>query len=148
MVHRSAYGIRDAVIAALLLDIVVAAGREQRRLGIFLPLRLDDVADVDQLVVPGVERNDLGRGVLEQVGDDAARHRRDDLLSHRRIGRDAVVDRVAAGLLVIGDDLFKRCILFLGEPLGPSIFLNDVSSSWANPWVHHTVALVAAALAI
>ena len=31
--------------AALLLDVVVAVGREQRGLGVFLLLRLDDVAD-------------------------------------------------------------------------------------------------------
>src|SRR5271166_4381807 len=36
-----------------------------------------------------------------------------------RIGRDAVVDRVAARLLVIGDDLLERDILFFGEPLCP-----------------------------
>jgi hypothetical protein len=119
MVHRSADGIRHTVNAALLLDIVVAADREQRGLGVFLPLRLDDVADVDQLVLPGVERNDLGRVVLEQVGDEAAGHRRDDLLPQRRIGHDAVVDRVAAGLLVFGDDLLERDVLFLGGALGP-----------------------------
>src|SRR5438552_3881055 len=81
-------GIRHTVIAALLLDIVVATDREQRSLGELLPLRLDNVADIDQLVVPGVQRNDLGRSVLEDVGDDAAGHRRDDLLTHRRVGRD------------------------------------------------------------
>src|ERR1700738_2366720 len=67
MVHRSADGIGHTVNAALLLYIVVAADREQRGLGVFLPLRLDDVAEVDQLVLPGVERNDLGRGVLGQI---------------------------------------------------------------------------------
>jgi len=119
MVHRSADGIRHTVIAASLLDIVVAVDREQRGLGVFLPLRLDDVAHVDQLVLPRVEGDNFGRGVLEQVGDDAAGHRRDDLLAHRRIGHDAVVDRVAARPFVIGDELFERDILFLGEPLGP-----------------------------
>src|ERR1700724_2377819 len=119
MVHRSADGIRYTVNATLLLDIVVAADREQRGLGVFLPLRLDDVADVDQLVVPGVQRNNLGRGVLEQIRDDAAGHRRDDLLPQRRIGHDAVVARVASGLLVFGDDLFERDALFLGGALAP-----------------------------
>jgi hypothetical protein len=69
--------------------------------------------------LPGVERNDLGRGVLEQVGDAAAGHRRDDLLAHRRIGDNAVVDRVAAGLLVVGNDLLERNILLLRETLNP-----------------------------
>jgi hypothetical protein len=119
MVHRSADGIGHTVNTALLLDIVIAADREQRGLGVFLPLRLDDLAHVHQLVLPGVERNDLGGGVLEQVGDDAADHRRDDLLAHRRIGDNAVVKRVAAGLLVIGNDHLERNILFLRETLNP-----------------------------
>src|SRR6516225_2035185 len=58
MVHRSADGIRHTVIAALLLDMVVAVDREQRGLGVFLLLRLDDVTRVDQLVLPCIERND------------------------------------------------------------------------------------------
>ena len=104
---------------ALLLDIVVAADREQRGLGVFLLLRLDDVADVDQLVLPSVQRNDLSGVVLEQIRDEAAGHRRDDLLAQRRIGHDTVVDRIAADLLVIGDDLFDRDVLFFGGALGP-----------------------------
>jgi hypothetical protein len=104
---------------ALLLDIVVAADREQRGLGVFLLLRLDDVADVDQLVLPSVQRDDLSRVVLKQIRDEAAGHRRDDLLAQWRIGHDAVVDRVAAGLLVIGDDLFDRDVFLFGGALGP-----------------------------
>ena len=119
MVHPRTDGIRHAVKAAFLLDIVVAAGREQRGFGEFLLLSFDDVADVDQLVLIGVERDDLSRRVLEQIGDDAARHRRDNLLAYRRVGDDGVVDRVAAGLLVIGDEFFERNILLFGETLDP-----------------------------
>jgi hypothetical protein len=54
MVHRSTNGIRHTVIAALLLDVVVAVNREQRGIGVFLLLRLDDVADINQLVIPGI----------------------------------------------------------------------------------------------
>ena len=67
----------------------------------------------------------------KQIRDDAAGDRRDDLLAHRRVGNDAVIDLIAARLLVIGDDLLERDVFFL-----------------AKPWVHHTVAVVAAALAI
>ena len=65
MVHRSADGIRHTVIAALLLDVVIAGGCEQRGLGILRFLRPDDVGHVDQLVLPGVKRDYLGRGVLK-----------------------------------------------------------------------------------
>ena len=80
MVHPRTDGIRHTVKTALLLDIVVAIGGEQRGLGVFLPLRLDDIAHIDQFVGPGIECNDFGRGVLEHIRDDAAGHRRDDLL--------------------------------------------------------------------
>jgi hypothetical protein len=54
----------------LFCDVVVAVGIEQRGLGVLLLLCLDDVADIDQLVVPGVERSDLGRIVGEQIRDE------------------------------------------------------------------------------
>ena len=119
MVRQHRRRIGHAVKAALFLDAVVAIDREQRGFGVFLSLRLDNVADVDQLAVPGLQGNQLGRGALVQIRHDAARHRRDDLLAQRRIGDDAVVDGVAAGLLVIGDELAKRHILLLDEALGP-----------------------------
>src|SRR5712691_6199741 len=119
MVGQRTDGVRHTVKAALFFDAVVAIDREQRGPGILRLLGLDDVADIDQLVAPGLQRNDFGRRVLVEVRDDAAGYRRDDLLAQRRIGRDAVVDRVAAGFLVFGDDLFERDILFLGEALDP-----------------------------
>ena len=79
----------------------------------------DDIAYIDQFVVPGEQRDDLEGVVLEQVRHGAAGHRRDDLLALWRIRDDAVVDRVAAGLLVVGDDLLERDVFFLGEALDP-----------------------------
>ena len=111
--------IRHTIKAALLLDAVVAIDGEQGGPSILRFLCLDHVRHIDQPVLPGIERNNLGGSVLEQIGDDAARHRRDDLLAHRRIGNDAEVDRVAARLLVIGDDLFECDILLLREALHP-----------------------------
>jgi hypothetical protein len=82
-------------------------------------LGFDNIGQIDQLVVPGVQRNDLERVVGEHVGDDAALHRRDDLLAQRRKGRNGHVDRIAARLLVIGNDLLDCDVLFFGEALGP-----------------------------
>jgi hypothetical protein len=62
-------------------------------------LRIDDVGYVDQLVVPGEQRNDFAGVVLKQVRNLAAGHRRDDLLAQRGIRNDAVFERVAARLL-------------------------------------------------
>src|SRR5205085_4728100 len=108
-----------AIETALLFDAVVAIDSEQRGLGELRFLCLDDIADIDQLVGPGIQRDDLARGILEYVRDDAALDRRDDLLPHRGIGRDAVVDRVAARLLVVLDELLEGDILLLGEALDP-----------------------------
>jgi hypothetical protein len=82
-------------------------------------LRVDNVRHVDKLVIPGKQRNDFARIVLEQIRNLAACHRRNDFLALRGEGNDAVVDRVAAGLLIIGDDLFECGILFLDEALRP-----------------------------
>src|SRR6516164_8247682 len=109
----------SAVEAALLCDAVVAVGIEQRSLSVLLLLRFDNIADIEQLVVPGIERDDLVRIVAEHVRDDATLHRRDDLLALRRERHDAELDRVAAGLLVIGDVLFDRRILFRDKALRP-----------------------------
>jgi hypothetical protein len=82
-------------------------------------LRVHDIGHIDELVLPREERNDLSRVVGEQIRDDAALHRGDDLLALRGERHDLQVDRVAASLLVIGDDLFDRHILFLREALRP-----------------------------
>ena len=84
-----------------------------------LPLRLDDIAHIDELVVPSVQRSDLWRSVLEQVGDLAGGHSRHDLLPQRRIRGDGRLDLIAARLLVIGNELLERDILFMGEALDP-----------------------------
>src|SRR5690348_7162418 len=77
----------NAVEAALFCDTVVAVDQRQRGVGVMLPLRLDDIAHIDELVVPSVQRSDLWRSVLEQVGDLAGGHSRHDLLPQRRIDR-------------------------------------------------------------
>ena len=84
-------------------------------------LGFDDVGDFDNLVVPGILRNDdlVVDVVGDQIGDIAAGDRRDDLLHQRRKRDEAVVDRVAARLLVIGDDFAKRRILLGDKALGP-----------------------------
>src|SRR5690349_16953552 len=72
VVREASLGQRDAVIAALFLFFVVAKVIEQRALGIERFLSLNDVGDVDQLVLPGVQRDDLAGIVREHVWDDAA----------------------------------------------------------------------------
>jgi hypothetical protein len=47
MVDECVLIIRHPIIAALFGGAVVAISREQRGLGVFLPLRIDDVADVE-----------------------------------------------------------------------------------------------------
>ena len=58
----------------------------------------------------------------EQIGDDAARHRQMIFWRMRRKRHDTVVDRVAALLLVIGDDFFHRNVFFRGKALHPPYF--------------------------
>ena len=84
-------------------------------------MRVDDVADLDHFVVPGVLRNDdLRRNVVRyEVRDIAAGDRRNDLLHQRGEGDQAVVDRVAARLLVFVDDPLERGIFLGHETLGP-----------------------------
>src|SRR5215831_20261615 len=62
--HGASIGYR--IIAAPFLDAVVAVAAEQRGLGVFRFLRLDDIGGVDQLVVPGIERENFDRVVREQ----------------------------------------------------------------------------------
>src|SRR5205807_8457512 len=76
-------------------------------------------ADVNELVVPGDKRDDFEGIVLEEVGNHAAGHRRDDLLSLGRVWNDAVIELVAARLFVIGDELLERDVFFLGKTLNP-----------------------------
>ena len=118
--HRAGKG--HGVIATPFLDAVVTKGGEQRRFGVLRFLRLDDVAHIDQLAVPGKQGDDFGGRVLEQVRHDAAGHCRNDLLAHRRIRRDAVIDLVAARLLIVGDDLLEGDVFLLGKALDPPRF--------------------------
>ena len=111
--------IGHGVIATPFLDAVVAECSEQCRFGVLRFLRLDDVADVDQLVVPGIQREDFHWVVREQVGDNPAGQGRDDLLAVWREGHEGIVDRIAAGLLVLLDNGFERHVLFFGETLDP-----------------------------
>src|SRR5438270_10110555 len=124
-----------SVKAAPFLNVIVAVSVEQRRLGVLLPSRLDNVGDIDQFVVPGVERNNFRRVVGEKVRNDAARHCRHDLLALRRKWHDAELNRIAAGLLVIGDDLLDRYVLFRDEALRPPHFRGrgrSIGDVWAR----------------
>ena len=108
-----------AVECALLGRVVVAVGGAQRRVDVLRFLGLDDVADVDELVGPCVQRQKGEIGVFHDVRDDAAGYGRDFLLAQRRERNDAVLDLIAAGFLVVGHQLFEGDILFLSETLGP-----------------------------
>ena len=57
-------------------------------------------------------------GDLDHIGDDAAGDRRDCLLPQRRIGDEAVVDLVAARLLVIGGHRLEGRSLPRGQSPG------------------------------
>jgi hypothetical protein len=81
-------------------------------------LGVDDIGHVDQLVVPGIKRDDFCRVVLEQVGDHPAGDRRNDLL------------------VVIGDELLERYILLLGEALHPP-HLRGLCRRLGNIGLHH-----------
>src|SRR6195256_5418044 len=106
------------VIVAMGIEIV-AIGIEQRGLGQQRLLGLDDIAYVDQLVFPGVERGNLAWVIHHHIRDDAGMHRRDDFLPLWGKGRDAQIDRVAARLLVIGKGLLDSDVLVLHEALRP-----------------------------
>jgi hypothetical protein len=95
---------------------------DQRGLGKLLALRRHDVADIDQPVVPGKQRDNFGRGADEHVRDDAGLHRRDDLLAQRRKRHDIELERVTARLRIIRGDLLDRDVLFLDKPLRPPQF--------------------------
>src|SRR5215470_13425718 len=78
-----------------------------------------NVADIDELVGPGVQRQKREVGELHDIRDDPGGDRRNCLLAHRCERDDAVLDLVAACLLVIGDQFFEGDILLLGEALHP-----------------------------
>ena len=110
---------RHHVVAALFGDaVVVVAGVDRDRDEIFF-LRLDDVADIEELVVPGVQRGKFEVGGFDNVRHRAALDRRDRLLAQRRKRDDAELDLVAARLLIIGDDPVERGVFLLGETLRP-----------------------------
>ena len=112
---------RNVGVAALLGDVVVVLGRQQRRRMEVILLGLDDVCDVKQLVVPGILRHDrlVGDVVEHDVGCVAAGQARDDLLHRRPEGDEAELDLVAARLLVGRHQVLERFVLFLDEALDP-----------------------------
>ena len=86
-----------------------------RKLGF---IGLNDVADIDQLVVPRVLRNDGLWCIHEnQIGDVPAGQRRDRLLVLRLERHDAVFERIAARLHVVRGQLPEGVVLCLHEPL-------------------------------
>ena len=98
--------------------VVEMAGRHGNRAELRF-LWLDHVADVEELVVPDVERGKPEVGDLHDIRNDAAGDRRHLLLSQRRVRHDREVDRVAARLFVIGDRRFERDVLLRREALVP-----------------------------
>ena len=121
MERRAALLDRAQIEAALLRDAVVEAGGQQRGLAELRLVRLDDVAHVHQLIVPGVLRQDRRRRVVEnEVRNVAAGQRGDRLLVQRHERHDAEVDLVAAGLLIVRDRLAERRVLLGNEALHPA----------------------------
>ena len=59
MVRPNRTGVGNAVKAASFLDIVKAVHRQQRGLGVLLLLCLYHFGYVDQLILPGVQRDDF-----------------------------------------------------------------------------------------
>src|SRR6516162_4816732 len=78
---------------------------KQNNLVILRFLGFDNVADIEELVVPGVQRVNEKSWSSIRSGTTPARDRRDFFLTQRHERDDAEVDRVAAGLLVIRDEL-------------------------------------------
>src|SRR5215471_14300402 len=91
------------VLAALFRVVVIEIAGIYRDRGESLFLSIDDVADVDELVVPGIQRSKMAVGDLHDVWDDAAGDRGNLLLAERREGNDAQIDLVAARLLIVSD---------------------------------------------
>ena len=122
MVRQAARRHGHAIVAALLFSLVVAIAVEQRGVDELALLQLDNIVDIDQFVVPGIERDDLARVVGKEIRDGTGLHRCHDLLPLWREGRDAELDLVAARLFVIGDDFFDRGIFLRNETLRPPHF--------------------------
>jgi len=128
---------RRVVDAALLRDVVVILGREDRHGMILRLLGLHDVGEVEQLAVPGILRDDrVGGGVVAHDVRDVARGQRpDDLLHQRRERNEGKVDLVAARLLVFRDHGAEADVLLANEALRPpyahgrSRRIGDVGSS-------------------
>src|SRR6516225_1221138 len=90
---------------------------KQNNLVILRFLGFDNVADIEELVVPGVQRVNEKSWSSIRSGTTPARDRRDFFLTQRHERDDAEVDRVAAGLLVIRDELAQRHVLALNKAL-------------------------------
>src|SRR6516164_6183835 len=82
-------------------------------------MRFDHVADIEELVVPDIQPGEPQVENLHDVRHDATGHRRDRLLAHRRERDQALVDLIAASLLVIGDHRAKGGVLLGNEALVP-----------------------------
>src|SRR6516225_816166 len=82
---------------------------------------LNYIAEVHQLIFPGVRRNDSrARGFMRNhIRNIAAGEPRDDLLQQRRKRDQAVIDGVTALLLILGDHRPERNVLFRDKALGP-----------------------------
>src|SRR5215469_8118506 len=105
-------------IGALIRYAVIEKAGIDRELEKILFLRLNDVAHIEQLVVPGLQRRKLEVGNFHHIRDDTAGHRRDCLLAQWRERNEAVIDLVAASLLVFLDHRFEGGILLFGKTLG------------------------------
>src|ERR1700747_1394416 len=81
-----------------------------------LLLGLKNFADVKKFVLPSIQVKEREIGGLHQVRHDAGGNRRYRLLPQWGKWNDAVLDRVAAGLFVIGDEGLIGRVLFGDEP--------------------------------
>src|SRR6202011_4741437 len=102
-------------------DVVVILGGQKRRGMEVRLLSFHHVGHIDELVVPGVLRDDRhGTGeVLHDIRHVAAGQRRDDLLHHRPERNDAYLEGVPARLLVLGDEVLEGGVFLGDETLGP-----------------------------
>src|SRR5215469_11914857 len=99
---------------------VVAAIRNQCGFDEVRFLRLYDVADIDQLILPRHRGDELEVGVFYHVGHVAAGNRGNRFLPKWSERDDAVVDGIAARLLIGLDQLLKGVILVGDKSLRPT----------------------------